>query len=126
MKKGDYIVIFLIIISSLLTFFLTSRRLLSEGKKYIRVTVDGKEIERVYLDPKLKGKRINIKTSYGYNTLEFTEDGVKIVAADCPDKICMHMPAINLSGDMLVCLPHKLIVEVKDQKDLDEVDAVLK
>lgn len=32
--------------------------------------------------------------------------------ADCPDKLCMHQGAISRNGQTIVCLPHKLVVEV--------------
>ena len=32
--------------------------------------------------------------------------------ADCPDKLCMRQGAISRDGQTIVCLPHKLVVEV--------------
>ena len=32
--------------------------------------------------------------------------------AECPDKLCMRQGAISRDGQTIVCLPHKLVVEV--------------
>lgn len=125
LKKGDIIVIILII-CSIAGIFLFSNRKISANSKYIRVTVDGKEVQKIHIDGKLKGKTIKIDTDHGYNLLELTEKGIKISESDCPDKICIHMGEITEAGDMIVCLPHKLIVEIKSDNENSELDAVIK
>lgn len=125
LKKGDIIVIILII-CSIAGIFLFSNRKISANSKYIRVTVDGKEVQKIHIDGKLKGKTIKIDTEHGYNLLELTEKGIKISESDCPDKICIHMGEIAEAGDMIVCLPHKLIVEIKSDNENSELDAVIK
>ncbi|MDO9491871.1 NusG domain II-containing protein [Acetobacterium sp.] len=48
----------------------------------------------------------------GSNTLEISGDTAKIVEADCPDHICVKTYPISSPGETIVCLPHKLVVEV--------------
>ncbi len=33
--------------------------------------------------------------------------------ADCHDKICVKTGAISQKGEVIACLPHKLIIEIK-------------
>ena len=43
------------------------------------------------------------------------KDGsVTVQDADCPDKICEKHRAINRTGETIICLPHKLVVEIKE------------
>ena len=41
------------------------------------------------------------------------EGGVcRVADADCPDKLCVKRGGISRSGEAIVCLPHKLVVEI--------------
>lgn len=58
----------------------------------------------------------------GYNVVNITADGVEVTDADCPDKICVKQGKINNSAVPVVCLPHKLVVYIKDaESDFDAV-----
>ena len=55
--------------------------------------------------------------------------------ADCPDKYCVKQGKIKNVGETIVCLPHKVVVEIEktskgidsnDNKKNDEIDAVVK
>lgn len=35
-----------------------------------------------------------------------------MISATCPDHLCIKQGAINKKGQSIICLPHKLIVEV--------------
>ena len=45
--------------------------------------------------------------------------------ADCPDKICINMGTIRKKGQTIICLPHKLVVEITDGKEMD-TDVIVK
>lgn len=47
-----------------------------------------------------------------YNLLAVDGEGVWIQAADCPDQICVHHIPIKGGGESIICLPHKLVVEI--------------
>jgi len=48
----------------------------------------------------------------GYNTLVIANGTATMTAADCPDQICVKARGIKTPGETIVCLPHKLIVEI--------------
>lgn len=54
-----------------------------------------------------------IKTKHGSNTLVISNGECFVVAADCRDGICINRGKISKIGESIVCLPHKLIVEIK-------------
>ncbi len=35
----------------------------------------------------------------------------------CPDKLCMHMPAISRPGEWIACLPNRVFVRVRGTSD---------
>lgn len=55
------------------------------------------------------------------NTLQIKNNEVKMIQATCPDRLCIKQGAISKKGQSIICLPHKLIVEVvsgdEDQQD---------
>lgn len=58
----------------------------------------------------------------GYNLLAVSSSGVSMEAADCPDQICVHHIPILRDGESIICLPHRLAVEIiggKESKTLD-------
>ncbi|MBQ5523338.1 MAG: NusG domain II-containing protein, partial [Oscillospiraceae bacterium] len=46
-----------------------------------------------------------------------------ISEANCPDKLCMGFGKISKNGEVIVCLPNRLIVVIEDG-EAAEVDAV--
>ena len=42
-------------------------------------------------------------------------------AADCPDKVCMNPSHIEKPGQSLVCLPHKVMIEIKGMAEDDVI-----
>ena len=56
----------------------------------------------------------------GCNYLKITAGKASIIQADCPDQICVHQPSICHVGETIICLPHKLVVEVTGNKEQKE------
>lgn len=48
----------------------------------------------------------------GYNTMVIEDGVVYISDADCGDLTCVHTGRISREGEQIVCLPHKLILEI--------------
>ena len=60
----------------------------------------------------------------GCSNILIIEDGAAwLEDADCPDKLCMHQGAIFRDRQTIVCLPHKLVVEVIGGKK-EEYDSI--
>lgn len=59
----------------------------------------------------------------GYNLLVISGGEAFITDADCPDGLCMKQKAISRKGESIICLPHKLVIQVeaKEESDLDAV-----
>ena len=73
------------------------------------VTVDGEVRAELPLD---ETDSIEIETEWGYNIVH-TENGQVFVAeADCRDQICVEHKKIDKTGETIVCLPHKMVVEI--------------
>ena len=123
MKKNDLILIGGILLIAFFSFVIIYFSGRSTGSS-IKISVDGKSYGTYSLD---EDNEIEIKTEYGNNVVTI-KDGVAYMSdADCPDKYCMRQGKINHMKENIVCLPHKVIVEVTQSSNEDsQVDIVFK
>ena len=58
-----------------------------------------------------------------YNLLVISGGEAFISDADCPDGLCMRQRAVSKNGESIICLPHKLVIQVvaKEEGELDAV-----
>ena len=84
------------------------------------VYVDGEEYGRY---PLSQDTDIIIPGKCGFNNELVIKNGeADIIDALCPDKICVHERKISRTGETLVCLPNRVVVEIEGERD--EIDAV--
>lgn len=125
-KKRDIIVILLILFLSLFMAFFAKKLKSNEDGSYLRIELNGKEYGRYPLN---KDKTFKIKIDEDeYNVVEIKNKEVRMKEANCRDLLCTHMPSIKKVGETIVCLPHRLILEIissDDKKNDDEIDKVV-
>ena len=109
--KNDIILVSVILVVALISF-LFFRFTLKSGEE-VAVSVNGSVVFAASLKTELEKEFV---TEYGKNTLIIKEGTAAIKFADCPDKICVEHRAISKVGETVVCLPHKLVLEIT-QKD---------
>jgi len=93
----------------------------SKAGSRIDITVDG-QLYGTYLlsEP----QEIQIELDGRTANVVVIEDGAAYMKeADCPDGLCRRQGAVSRSGQTIVCLPHRLVVEVIGG-DGQEYDAV--
>ena len=76
----------------------------------VLVFVDGEEIARYALS---QDTCVTIGDDEHYNTLEIAGGNARVTAASCPDGLCRKQGAVRADGEMIVCLPNRLVVEVR-------------
>ena len=47
-----------------------------------------------------------------YNILVIKDGKANVVKASCPDLLCVHQMAISHTGEQIVCLPNKVVIEI--------------
>jgi len=91
----------------------------SKNGERVLIKIDGKIYEECSLS---ENKTIKIDNKYGMNVIVIKDKHVFAETADCPDKYCVNQGKISKSGQMIVCMPHKLVVEITgSKKKLDSV-----
>lgn len=69
-------------------------------------------------------QEIVIHSEYGTNTVIIKDGKIRMIDADCPDRICVNTGWTNSPALPIVCLPHKVTVTIKKIKN-DDIDAVV-
>ena len=85
------------------------------------ISVDSKQVYR--LDMRQDGI-YEIEGMLYPCTVEIKNGRIRMEASQCPDKICEHTGFISHSGQAIVCLPNRVIIELQKQDGL-QLDAVL-
>ncbi|KXB67644.1 hypothetical protein HMPREF3181_00244 [Parvimonas sp. KA00067] len=122
MKKGDFILIFTLLVIFCFSFVYINKSFVSTEDKYISVQVNGEEIKQITFGNK---KNIYpIRTSFGLNILEVDKDGVRVIEASCPDKLDVKFGKISKVGQAIICMPNRLVIQIKSRQnnDLDVVN----
>ena len=77
------------------------------------VELDGEIYEKIDLGAVAVAYDMEIQTEFGYNKLHIEHDGISVTEADCRDHICMDGGKVSRAGVPIVCLPHRLTIEIE-------------
>jgi len=106
-KKGDYVIVALVLLAALVIFAGFSRRSTPDT---LVVTADGAELARYTLP---------LTAEYALDTLPYPctlkIDGYAVSLTDtvCPGHDCEHSGMIDAGGESIVCLPNRLLVTLE-------------
>ena len=88
------------------------------------VKIDGVEKYRYPLIENVTVDIVTGKDDENINILVIKDGEAFMTEADCPDGICVAHRPIKNTGESIVCLPHKIVVEIQSKDNVDELDAV--
>lgn len=119
MKKRDMILILGILLAAGVSYLLLGKNV--QGDRVV-IILDGQEYGTY---PLAQDRELDIRSEYGYNRIVIRQGKVSVAEADCPDKYCVKQGETSKESKSLICLPHKLVVEVRlSTEDQNDVDAV--
>jgi hypothetical protein len=123
MKKLDYVVIISLLVISLLSsgIIVYSSAKTKYQSQYVEISVKGDLYKKIPFNSNTE-ETIDLKTDLGENVIKISKGFVQILEADCPDKICVKDGSISKPGQSLVCLPNKVVVEIKGIKNAETDD----
>ena len=116
--RNDIIFIFVLLIVFLifgLVLFMTQKK----GDMVV-VTVDGVLFCEYPID---ENRQVEIKSEFGENILIIKDKTADVTSASCPDGICVHHRPIQNGGESIICLPNKVVVEVRTNS-VDDTDII--
>lgn len=80
--------------------------------------------QNVYELPLSQNTTKSVTTDLGTNLIEIKDGRVHVEEADCPNQDCVHQGWIDVAGEQIVCLPHKLTVDIVDASAETTYDVV--
>ncbi|MGL4485134.1 MAG: NusG domain II-containing protein [Anaerovoracaceae bacterium] len=137
-KKADVILIIAIVIITATAFILFTNVNYAE----IGSGTEGKKVQ-IIADRKIVGEYsftekelININKKHeiipiedcefqnSYNIVKVSKNAVKMSFAECPDHRCIKQGKISEVGQVIVCLPNKLIIKIVGVEEENNTDSV--
>lgn len=104
-------VIFAGILLAILLLALGVQRFLTKPGGAAVVRVDGETVAEL---PLSEDAEVLIGEETGdFNRVTVSGGAVAVTEANCPDRICVRGGAIDAPGQVIACLPHRLIVTVE-------------
>lgn len=119
-KKKDMVIIVLVLVVAAIMALVMNY---GQGKAggTVRIMIDGEEYGTYLI---LENRTIEVVSETGYNKVVLENGMVSMVEADCPDQYCVEHNAISKTNETIVCLPHKLVVEVLAPAEAGVIDSV--
>ncbi|HDQ46067.1 MAG TPA: NusG domain II-containing protein [bacterium] len=92
--------------------FLVLNRSGQEGTAAVITTSEGEIRKSLH-----ENREISVHGPLGETHVVIHDHRVRIVSSPCPNKICVHMGAIHRAGEMVVCVPNRVVVRVTGTED---------
>jgi len=92
------------------------------GGGMLCITIDG----RIYGEYSISENQvITVNEKLGYNQVVIEHGRVYMSEADCPDKYCMDYKPIAKENETIICLPHKLVLQIVGDSDEEVPDVIV-
>ncbi len=113
MKKGDFLIIAIILVVSLLSFIPIDSKTIGRS---VTIIEDGS----VVYHGDLSTDTI-IRTEH--NAIEILNGHVRMIEADCPDRLCLQCGEATISRP-IICLPNRLVIQIHSIAEEEGIDAI--
>ena len=122
--KRDIILVLSMVIIAAAAFLIINFAVKKDGS-YAVIKVDGKVIKTLDLNSGETTIEVNGYQG-GVNKVVINDGKVSMTEAECADELCVKTGKISRVGETIVCLPHRVVVEIKGSPDDDSIDSVVK
>lgn len=126
----DKILIILIILVTLVGVGWSTFHFMDQSAKYIVIERNNKEVHKIRLVSGLE-KKVTLELNPGKAVIVIKEGKVRILEMPkdiCPLGICANTGWINKVGEMIVCMPNRIVISIKASGNVDtteEPDAIV-
>ena len=121
LKRNDIIIAALLVIVAIICAIVMQVFVKKDGNVAV-VSIDGQVYKELSLNVNTELEINEANGVDGYNILVIDNGYAYMKDADCVNKICVHQGKINKVGETIVCLPHKVVIEIKGETT--ELDGV--
>lgn len=120
-KSNIVVAVLIVVVLAVAIFFYAASQVAPVKIAGLRAVIhDGDGgVQELALD---KDAELPVTTSYGTNVVVVQGGSVFVRVADCDNQDCVHQGKLNKPGGQIICLPHKLWIEVLDSGDEGAAD----
>lgn len=111
-----YIILTILVLAVAASVFLWTRP--AKGR-VAKIYVDGELVREVDLDRITRQERFTVSTDRGENVILAEPGRICVESADCPDKVCVDSGWLSDSAAPIVCLPHRVVIELEGGTEID-------
>lgn len=115
-RKADILLLLVFLLLGIASVLLP--RLTADEADTVVISVDGTEYGRYPLGV---DREISVDSEYGHNTVSIRSSSVAVTESDCPSHDCERFGSISLPSQSILCLPHRLLVRISGQTEIDTV-----
>ncbi len=99
----------IVIIAVAVLLFISATKV--RGNRVV-VKINGIETRSYLLSENTEFEIKTGKNDEDYNVVVIENGKVRVTEADCPDGICKDYRPISYVGETIICLPHKVVIEI--------------
>jgi len=125
MTRADKVLVAAVLLSALWGLVMIYRHVFTSLNQLFptqaTITIAGKVIQTIDLDPARDKKIIQIAGRVGPATVEVADGKIRMLEANCPKQICVKQSWIQSPGSTIVCLPGEIIIHVDGTAPVDAV-----
>lgn len=114
---GDYIVIGLVLVGAALTIPLLRERAQAAGE-WALVRLDGQIVYQLSLS---RDGEVTVVGPAGETVVEVRHGRVRVLRSPGAQEICMRQGWIERPGEVLICLPNRVTIEIPGSSGIDAI-----
>lgn len=85
----------------------------------VRVLVDSGD-KTIFVADLNKDQQVELPGPLGMTLLRIADGSAQIVSSPCPQKICIGMGKAQHSGDLLACVPNRIVIRIEGDRGKQE------
>ena len=112
MSRNAKIILILLLAAAVLSAGILLLQKKQVSSPVARITRDGELLREIPLDEVEESYSFVVEDEEGSNTILVEPGRIRVSEADCPDQVCVNQGFISDGTVPVVCLPHKLMIEI--------------
>lgn len=117
LKLGDFFIIVVLLIISFTPFYMLHNQEKADDQIIGIVKINNREVKRLSL---AKDQKWRYQKNGKINIVQIKKHKIRVIDANCKDQVCVKEGWKSESGDTIVCLPHKFLIELKNKNQIDD------
>jgi len=115
-NKYDIGLIVAIIVINVFLIWYSGRNVVKLKDKVAYIYSNNEIVKEIVLTDDVSDE-FKVETETGYNTIRIEGGQLWIEDASCPDKVCIYQGKISSDGEIIVCLPNRMLIKIVDYSE---------